>query len=409
MKDIAKIVGGTLIFAGTCIGAGMLALPLITAKAGFMPSALIFVLTYFFMIYIGFLFLEANIWLDADVNMISMAGKTLGISGVLVLWITYLVLMYAANAAYIDGSLSLIGEFAHNIPVVNILFAHNLSLNHEVLIFIKGSILCAIIGAIIYCGTKWVDKINRLLMIGLFISYALLIYGSADNINLKLLQHYDLSYVFAALPLIIASFTGHMVIPSLRKYLASDIKSIKLVIIIGCTLPLIAYLLWELVILGVVPLTGEHGFQQIIAGNNQVGDLTSSLASSEKSSLILYATNIFSFCALITSFFGMSLSLKDFLCDGFHWQKNNKNNLICIILALIPPLVCAALLKGLFTQALSYAGIMVCILLIIMPALMVWVRRYVLNIDAAYQAPGGKVTLIVTMLVGLFIIIAHFV
>ena len=37
-----KIIGGTLLVAGTAIGAGMLALPVLTGMAGFVPSLFLF-------------------------------------------------------------------------------------------------------------------------------------------------------------------------------------------------------------------------------------------------------------------------------------------------------------------------------------------------------------------------------
>ena len=39
-----RIVGGTLLVAGTSIGAGMLALPVVTALGGFFPAFFIYLL-----------------------------------------------------------------------------------------------------------------------------------------------------------------------------------------------------------------------------------------------------------------------------------------------------------------------------------------------------------------------------
>jgi tyrosine-specific transport protein len=42
MNKPGSIFGGVLLIAGSCIGAGMLGLPIITGIAGFFPSLLMF-------------------------------------------------------------------------------------------------------------------------------------------------------------------------------------------------------------------------------------------------------------------------------------------------------------------------------------------------------------------------------
>ena len=45
-----QIISALFLIAGTSVGAGMLALPLITAQVGLVPSLLIFLLTWFVML-----------------------------------------------------------------------------------------------------------------------------------------------------------------------------------------------------------------------------------------------------------------------------------------------------------------------------------------------------------------------
>jgi tyrosine-specific transport protein len=44
-----KKIGATLLIAGTCIGSGMIALPLVLAKVGLVPSILLMVAIWFIM------------------------------------------------------------------------------------------------------------------------------------------------------------------------------------------------------------------------------------------------------------------------------------------------------------------------------------------------------------------------
>lgn len=74
-----RTLGGVLLVAGTTIGAGMLALPIVTGFAGFWPSALMLIVFWVFMTYTALLLLEVNLWMEKPGgNMIAMAEMTLG-------------------------------------------------------------------------------------------------------------------------------------------------------------------------------------------------------------------------------------------------------------------------------------------------------------------------------------------
>ena len=76
-----KTVSGTLLVAGTTIGAGMLGIPLLTAKAGFLPAMGITILVWLFMLSTGLLFLEATLWMHEGANILSMSRRFLGHTG----------------------------------------------------------------------------------------------------------------------------------------------------------------------------------------------------------------------------------------------------------------------------------------------------------------------------------------
>ena len=53
---------------------------------------------------------------------------------------------------------------------------------------------------------------------------------------------------------------------------------------------------------------------------------------------------------------------------------------------------------GIYIQALQYAGILCVILLLLLPALMVYVGRYHLNMtNSKFITPGGKITVILIL------------
>jgi tyrosine-specific transport protein len=96
-----RVLGGVLLIAGTTLGVGMLAFPTVTSYGGFVPSMVLFVLIWLLMLASSFFFLDVNLSIKGEVNMITMAEKTLGTWGKVLSWVVYLLLLYALTAAYI--------------------------------------------------------------------------------------------------------------------------------------------------------------------------------------------------------------------------------------------------------------------------------------------------------------------
>ncbi|MDQ2993527.1 MAG: hypothetical protein M3R00_01060, partial [Pseudomonadota bacterium] len=105
-----KLLGAILLIAGTSIGAGMLALPVVTAEHGFIASAILLISCYIVMTYTALLMLEVNLWLPSGANIISMTKETLGRTGEIIASLSYLLLLYCLISAYLAGLNSLIAE-----------------------------------------------------------------------------------------------------------------------------------------------------------------------------------------------------------------------------------------------------------------------------------------------------------
>lgn len=384
-----RIFGGVLLVAGTTIGAGMLALPVATGLAGFCPAILLLFFYWCYMTYTAFLMLEVNLWLPPGTNLISMAKETLGKWGELTSWVVYLFLLYTLTAAYLAGGGPIFLEFLEH--------ATGLAMPKWM-----GPIpLLIIFGYFVYHGTRSVDYINRLLMVGLVISYCLMVLFITPHVQSNLLIHADPKYLLLAVSVVATSFGFHIIIPTLTTYLDRDLLKLKKVIFIGSAIPLVVYILWEFLTLGIIPLEGENGIAiGEIQGRNGANLLASILG---KSSLGLLA-HFFSFFAIVTSFLGVSLSLSDFLTDGLKVHRlPGKRGVICL-LTFLPPLAFIWTNPRAFFNALEYAGAFgVVILLGFLPALMVWHGRYKQRLDVTFKVPGGKPALIAVMIISLAI------
>lgn len=352
-----KFLGSTLIVAGTTIGAGMLALPVTTGFTGFFPALALFALCWFLMLLSAFCFLDVNLMFKEPVNLISMTEKLLGPFAKGVCFVIYLMLLYALTAAYIAGSTSFFASFFEGVfhfkaPKLMLAFC-----------------LPVIFGLFVYLGTRGVDLINRLLMLGLLISFLLLVGLIPSAMEPARLLHSDLKPLPLALPLIVTSFGYHIVIPSLVTYVERDRKLLKKAIITGSVLPLTLYILWQALVMGAVPVSGDISLTSAwIAGGKAIGPLAQ-IITSPGVRLLGHLTVFF---AITTSFLGVAMSLSDFIIDGFKIKATMLGRFISMLLTFVPPLIFVFTFTRGFILALEYGGALVAILLILFPALLAW-------------------------------------
>jgi tyrosine-specific transport protein len=380
MNKSGSILGGILLVAGTSIGGGMLALPVLTSLGGFLPSLVIYFLCWLFMTCTGLLFLEVSLAMDKESNIISMAEKTLGFWGKVAAWGLYLFLFYCLTLAYIVGCGEFIAQF----------FQGALPKWFGPILFVL------LFGPFVYAGPKVVGPLNIVLMVGLAVFYCIFValgYQYIDNSHF--LEHnWRLSLM--ALPICFAAFAYQGIVPTLVHYLNYDVKKIRLAIIVGSFVPLVTYIIWEWLILGIIPTHGPGGLEEALkAGENAVYPLKKFLHNPW---IYLIGQN-FAFLALVTSFFGVTLGLLDFLADGLKVKKTHGGKIFLCLIIFVPPLIFATLHPHVFLSALDYAGGFGCALLLgALPILMVWSKRYRLNLQSTYRLPGEKL-LLITLLV----------
>lgn len=379
-KSKYRLLGGILLITGTTIGAGMLALPVITGFAGFFPSLALLVLFWAYMTYTAFLLLEVNLSMEPNTNLITMAKRTLGRPGEWIAWATYLFLLYSLTTAYLAGSGPIIVE------VIETLTGFTLPTW-------TGAIpLFAVFGYFVYEGTRSVDYLNRILMVGLAIAYVLLVIFLTPHVQLNTLTHVDTKYLLISVAIVATSFGYHIIIPSLTVYMEGSIPHLKKAIWIGSLIPLVVYVIWELLTLGIVPLSGSNS---ITEGYNQGMNGAHLLSEALHNSTIALVARFFSFFAIVTSFLGVSLSLFDCLGDSLKIEKTQSGRIFIFALTFIPPLVFALYDPRAFLTALEYAGAFgVVTLLGLLPALMAWSNRYWEGRYTPYEVVGGKSALI---------------
>ena len=386
--SLGQYFGAVLLVAGTTIGVGMLGLPVTTGFSGFFPSILLFVLCWMFMLFTGFFFVDVNCSIPGNINITTMARRRLGAWGQALSWVVYLLLLYSLMAAYISASA----------PLFSVAFKEIFSIN--IPLSAAKFFLPLFFGGFIYLGTRGVDVINRLLMAALVLSYILLIGFLPSHIHTTLLQHVSWTPFMYAAPVVLTSFGYHIIIPSLTTYIGHDRKGLYKVILIGSLIALAVNILWQFLVLGVVPLTGPDGLAMAWKNGSPI---TASLAKIAHSPYVQAGAYFFSFFAIITSFLGVSLSLSDFLTDGLKLKKSWEGKLLAILLTFVPPLIFVFSYERGFLLALEYAGAFVAILLVFLPAAMAWT----LDKPSFYKTIWGRVLLSLTILFSFTIVVVN--
>ncbi len=383
---INRFLGGVLLVAGTTIGAGMLALPVMTSFVGLIPSAVIFGVCWLFMLLSALYLLDVSLSMRGEVNLISMSRSTLGALGQIVSWSAYLLLLYLLTAAYIAAGAPLFQMAIFSLT------------HYRVPLYLAYFVLPLFSGVFIYFGLSFVDIVNRFLMLGLLVSFLMLIGSLPKEVESSFLFRTDWAPTFVALPVVITSFGYHIIIPSLKMYMHQNKKQLRWVLITGSLLALIVYVTWEIITLGAIPLEGEFGFAN--AWNKGLS-VTYLLAHISQNQWVKTGAHFFSFFAIVTSFLGVSLSLSDFLKDGFRLKNTWASQLLGSLLTFAPPLVFVLTYQRGFIVALEYAAAVIAVLLILLPTLMAWR----LKTQKLYQTVCGRLVLIVTAIFAFFVLI----
>jgi tyrosine-specific transport protein len=389
------ILGAAFLIAGTSIGAGMLGLPIKTASAGFIPTIGMFIVVWLVMTFTALFMLEIALWSKNDTNIISMATNTLGKWGGRVSWLIYLAFLYSVMSAYTSGGTTI---FAN-------LFGMNLHTNSGVILTTLMFILPFVI--FVCLGTTCVDYVNRVFLIGLILSFGLmLVWVKGDN-TIPFNYIGQASKIWYATPLMVMSFGYHLIIPSLKSYLKNNIFQLRMAIIIGGALPIIIYSIWIYEVLYLVPTWGEGGLVNMLSAKKNPADLLIqhlSIGAPKVSG----AVACFSFLALVSSLIGVALGIFDFFSDGLHIKKNLRGILLLAGLTFAPPVIFTLLFPHGFMLAIKYGGIFATVLLILYPTIMVWCGRYVTEqtgkTDVSYRVWGGKVSILLAASFGVMVI-----
>ncbi|WP_135382658.1 amino acid permease [Vibrio tasmaniensis] len=378
------MMGSSLIIAGTALGAGMLAIPMVLAQFGLLYGTLLMVLICFGTTYAALLLLEATIKAGGGLGLNSIARKTLGKQGQLITNGLLYALLICLLMAYILGAGDLLSKLLSNFGV-------------ELTATTSQVVFTLLAGAVVASGTGVIDKLNRALFFVMLASlFATMVFLAPSMTQENLMQvtshdHVDLIKTSAIL---FTSFGFMVVIPTLVSYNheATD-KQLRNMVIVGSLIPLVCYLCWLFAVVGNL---SEEQFRSF----KNVSDLMAAFEA--QSPWVGNVLSTFTGLALLTSFFGVAMSLFNQNRDMF-----NQNTAVTYCISFILPLAGSLLAADKFLQVLNYAGIILVFLAVFVPLVMVHKQRFMKVAEDRYRAEGGSAMMLFSLLFGCFLLISQ--
>lgn len=291
-----KLLKGTLLIAGTTIGGGMLALPILTAQLGLVPTLFLLFVCWFVMMATGLILLEVTLWYPDQTNLLTLSKRTLGLGGEIFTLILYLFLFYSLMTAYIAGVGDLFGTFLpFSAP------------------FLK-TLALIVLFPVLWGGAALVGRVNSWLMLLLFATYLVFVVLGFPLIDLSHFERSDWSKFAYALPITFTAFSYQGTLPSVIQYLDRDRSKVRIAVVLGTLIPLVVYIFWQIVVIGNVPFHGPQGLEEALQkGSSAIGPITHWI----KWPFLESVGWLFGFSALVTSYLGVALGLSDFIADGF--------------------------------------------------------------------------------------------
>ena len=351
---MGKQFGAIYLILGTCVAAGMLGLPVVTAQHTLTITLLMIFSAWILMTTGAWCLLQVTMTMEPGANLISMSQKTLGKTVKIITWCIYLLLLYSLICAYLSASgdllQHLLGKIHMNMPR-----------------FLATIISAVILGAIVTHGIRSVDLVNRVLMTTKIIICMLVIISVAPFTHISNLTLGNTDWNNNAWLVIICAFGYAIILPSIRDYLGNDKKQLTRVVMIGSLIPMVLYIVWITVIQGAL----SH--DALILMNNSANTnslLMSHIAALTHFTMIKSLSIVFISICSITGFLGVSLCLVDFLADGIQLPKMGKNKLILAAIAFLPPTIIVIVDPAIFIRALAYAGTCCLYILIALPIAM---------------------------------------
>lgn len=312
---------------GTVIGAGILGIPYVVAKAGFVYGFFLVLLLGGAYIFLNLFFGEVVLRTKKQHQFPGYAEKYLGSAGKKVAGIAMVVGVYGALTAYLIG----VGEALFAI------WKTASPLLYTFLFFVVAAI-------IVSRGIKAIGKVELFLIPLLILTVIGIGIYSFQQLDYTTIKPFDLRYLFLPYGVLIFAYIGFAAIPEMREVLEKETKKMKQAIIVGSIIPILVYALFALIVIGVV---GLDNFE-LLKPNERIATIALSVYSHP---LLGILANLLAVLAMFTSFLTNGVALKEMYHYDFKLSP-----VLSLFLTLIVPLLITYFGVATFLTVLGITG-----------------------------------------------------
>ncbi len=351
---------GVILVAGGAVGAGMFALPLVSAGAWFSWAALSLTVVALFTYLAAKLLVEVNIKYEIGSSFNTLVRNTLGDTWARINNTSIAFIMFILMYAYITAGSGILGTSLAPILTDGIIVPRPL----------LSFVFASAVALFVWLDTSMVSRISTVLMVGMVVTFTTANSGLLASIDVASFMSLDagnIKYLWSALPVFVTAFACASLVPSLSKHYNNQSKKINLSILLGLILALLVYLIWLVATLGNI---SRANFIDVAGNGSGLNALIATLQDSSNSSFMRSSLTWFSHFAVITSFLSVSLGLAHFLVDRFKLTSSPMGRAQSVCLAFVLPLIASTYAPYGFVSAIAYAGVFVAFSFFIVPALM---------------------------------------
>jgi tyrosine-specific transport protein len=353
---------------GTVIGAGIFAIPYVVAKAGFFTGMIDIVILGVIVTLISLYLGEITLRTKGKHQLTGYTERYLGKWGKRLMAFSMIFGIYGALLAYLIGEgESLFAIFGIASPLL-----------FSIIFFI-------IMAALIYSGLKAIETSELYAVPVIIIIVIIIAILGLSHVNAANLAELSLAKIFIPYGVVLFALGGTAAIPEMREELAKNEKHLKNAILIGMAIPLLIYLLFAFITVGI---TGLATTQVATIGlGNMLGE-----------KMILFG-NIFAVFAMLTCFLSLGFALFEMYNYDFKLHKSTAWIFTCFV-----PLAMFIFLRNItgFATVIEVAGAIGMGVAGVLIVLMAWRAKKMGNRKPEFSLTKNKILGIILMAIFLF-------
>ena len=314
---------GSLLFAGTLVGAGILGLPFALSQSGFIGGTIIFIIGTFFA-YLTSIYVGTLVYMqDKEASLYSIFRSHLGVN---IGYLTLAGILFSSYGAMIAYPLAIGSMFSSlfNMPL-----------------WLSASLFIALISFLLTRNPGNSNKFNAIVTTVLVVLLIWVMFKSIPAIESNNYLFFDPIKMFDAWGIIIFAFAGHIVIPTVIYYVKSNIKQGIRVLQIGLFLVAALYFFFFTIAIGVM--------------GSEVTPVATIGLGGHVSTTVAFIGQAFAILAIITSAYGIGISLKMTFQDMFK-IKSTASIALIIVPILLFDIYFSTMEGDAFIKVLNYAG-----------------------------------------------------